>query len=49
MDESFSPVAFIYGLAVIVGLGNACTLLIWRTLSRPQPSLGQEAREAWRR
>ncbi len=25
MDESFSPVIFVYGLAVIVGIGKACT------------------------
>jgi hypothetical protein len=49
MVESFSPVIFIYGLAVILGVGKACTLLIWRTLPRPRPGLRQEAREAWYR
>jgi hypothetical protein len=49
MDESFSPVIFIYGLAVILGVGKACTLLIWRTLPRPRPGLRQEVREAWHR
>jgi hypothetical protein len=49
MDESFSPVIFIYGLAIILGVGKACTLLIWRTLPRPRPRLRQGAMEAWHR
>ncbi len=49
MDASFSPTIFIYGLAFILGVGKACTLLIWRTLPKPRPGLRQEAREAWRR
>ncbi len=49
MDESFSPVIFIYGLALILGVGKACTLLIWHTLPKPRPGLRQEAREAWQR
>ncbi|MBQ0819807.1 hypothetical protein KBI52_06180 [Microvirga sp. HBU67558] len=49
MDESFSPVIVVYGLAVILGVGKACTLLIWRTLSKPRPSVREEVREAWRR
>jgi hypothetical protein len=49
MDESFSPVILIYGLALILGVGKACTLLIWRTLPKPRPGLRQEVREAWRR
>ena len=49
MDESFSPVIFLYGLAVIVAVGKACTLLIWRTLPRPRPPLRQEVIEAWQR
>ncbi len=49
MDKSFSPVILIYGLAVILGVGKACTLLIWRTLSRSRPGLRHEVREAWRR
>jgi hypothetical protein len=49
MDESFSPVIFIYGLAIIMGVGKACTLLIWRTLPRPRPGLLHEVREAWHR
>lgn len=49
MNESFSPVIFIYGLALILGVGKACTLLIWRTLPRPRPGLRQEVREAWQR
>jgi hypothetical protein len=49
MNESFSPVIFVYGLAFILGVGKACTLLIWRTLPKPRPGLRQEAREAWQR
>lgn len=49
MDESFSPVIFIYGFAFILGVGKACTLLIWRTLPRPRPGLQHEVREAWHR
>ncbi|MFD0466175.1 hypothetical protein ACFQY9_34210 [Microvirga aerilata] len=44
MDESFSPVILIYGLAIVLGVGKACTLLIWRTLARPRPGLRQELR-----
>lgn len=49
MDESFSPVILVYGLAIMMGVGKACTLLIWRTLPRPRPGLRQEVREAWHR
>jgi hypothetical protein len=49
MDESFSPVIFIYGLAFILGVGKACTLLIWRTLPRTRPGLRHHVREAWPR
>jgi hypothetical protein len=49
MDESFSPAIFLYGLAVIVAVGKACTLLIWRTLPKPRPPLRQEVIEAWQR
>ena len=48
MDGSFSPVILIYGLAIVLGVGKACTLLIWRTLPRSQPGLRREVREAWR-
>jgi len=47
MDENFSRVIFIYGMAIVLGLGKAFTLLIWRTLPRNQPGLRQEVREAW--
>lgn len=49
MDESFSPVISICGLAFILGEGKACTLPIWRTLANPRPGLRQELREAWNR
>jgi hypothetical protein len=47
MDENFSRVVFIYGMAIVLGLGKACTLLIWRTLPKTRPGLRQEVREAW--
>jgi hypothetical protein len=47
MDESFSLVIFVYGMALVLGVGKACTLLIWRTLPRSRPGPGQEAKEAW--
>jgi hypothetical protein len=49
VDESFSPVILIYGLAIVLGVSKACTLLIWRTLPRPRPGLRQELRDAWQR
>jgi hypothetical protein len=49
MDESVSPVMLLYGLAVIVAVGKACTLFIWRTLPKPRPPLRQEMIEAWQR
>lgn len=49
MDESFSPVIFVYGMAFVLGVDKACTLLIWRTLPRPRPGLRQEMKEAWHR
>jgi hypothetical protein len=48
MDESFSRVIFVY-MALVLGVGKACTLLIWRILPRPRPGLRQEAVEAWQR
>jgi hypothetical protein len=49
MDESFSPVIFVYGMALVVAVGKAFTLLIWRTLPKPRPPLRQEMLEAWHR
>lgn len=49
MDDSFSPVIFMYGMALVLGVGKACTLLIWRTLPRSRPGLRQEAVAAWQR
>jgi hypothetical protein len=49
VDEGFSPVIFLYGLAIILGVSKACTLLIWRTLPKPKPGLRQELKEAWQR
>lgn len=47
MDESFSPVVFLYGIAIILGMSKACTLLIWRNLPKPRPGLRQDLKEAW--
>lgn len=47
MDESVSPVIFLYGLAVTVAVGKACTLFVWQTLPKPRPPLRQEMIEAW--
>jgi hypothetical protein len=44
MDESFSPTIFLYGMALILGVGKAFTLTIWRTL--PRPGLRQEMLQA---
>jgi len=49
MDENFSPVIFLYGMALVVAVGKAFTLLIWRTLPKPRPPLRQEMLEAWQR
>jgi len=49
MSESFSPVIFLYGMAVVAAVGKAFTLLIWRTLPKPRPPLRQELLEAWQR
>jgi hypothetical protein len=49
MDESVSPVIFVYGMALVLGVGKACTLLIWQSLARPRPGLQQELRDAWHR
>jgi hypothetical protein len=49
MDDSFSPVIFVYDMAFVLGVSKACTLLIWRTLPKPRSGLRQEAREAWHR
>src|SRR5215207_4147827 len=49
MHESFSTVIFVYGMAFVLGMGKACTLLIWRALPRSRPGLRQEVKEAWQR
>jgi hypothetical protein len=49
MDESFSRTGFLYGMAFVLAISKACTLLIWRTLPKPRPPLRQELIEAWRR
>jgi hypothetical protein len=49
MDESFSRTGFLYGMAFVLAISRACTLMIWRTLPKPRPPLRQELIEAWRR
>jgi hypothetical protein len=48
MDESFSPTIFLYGMALVLAVGKAFTLTIWRTLPKPRPGLRQEILEAWK-
>ena len=49
MYENFSPVVFLYGLALVLAIGKAFTLTIWRTLPKRRPGLRQEMFEAWQR
>src|SRR5215218_6522268 len=49
MDESFSPTIFLYGMALVLAVGKAFTLTIWRTLPKPRPGLRQEILETWKR
>jgi hypothetical protein len=48
MDESFSPTIFLYGMALVLAVGKAFTLTIWRTLAKPRPGLRQEMLQAWK-
>ena len=48
MDESFSPTIFLYGMALVLAVGKAFTLPIWRTLPKSRPGLRQEMLEAWK-
>jgi hypothetical protein len=48
MDESFSPTIFLYGMALVLAVGKAFTLTIWRTLPKPRPGLKQEMLQAWK-
>ena len=47
MDESFSPTIFLYGIALVLAVGKALTLTIWRTLPKPGQGLRQEMLQAW--
>jgi hypothetical protein len=49
INESLSPVVFLYGMAVVLAVSKACMLFIWRALPKPRPPLRQEMIEAWRR
>jgi hypothetical protein len=49
INQSSSPVIFVYGMTLILGAGKACMLLIWRNLPRSRPGLWQEVREARQR
>jgi hypothetical protein len=48
MDESFSPTIFLYGMALVLAVGKAFTLTIWRTLTKPRPGLRHEMLQAWK-
>lgn len=48
MDESFSPTIFLYGMALVLAVGKAFTLTIWRTLPKPRLGLRQEMLQAWK-
>jgi len=47
MDESFSPTIFLYGMALVLAVGKAFTLTIWRALPKPRPGLKHEMLQAW--
>ena len=47
MDESFSPTIFLYGMALVLAVGKAFTLTIWRTLPKPRIGLRPEMLQAW--
>ncbi len=47
MDEGFSPTIFLYGMALVLAVGKAFTLTIWRTLPKPRPGLRQEMLQTW--
>jgi hypothetical protein len=49
MDEDFSLVIFVYGMAIVLAVGKAFTLWIWSALPKPRPPLRQEVLEAWQR
>jgi hypothetical protein len=46
IDESFSRVIVVDGLALVLGVGKACTLPIWRTIPTSRSGLRQEMRDA---
>jgi hypothetical protein len=48
MDESFSPTIFLYGVALVLAVGKAFTLTIWRILPKPRPGLRQEMLQVWK-
>ena len=48
MDESFSPTLFLYGMALVLAVGKAFTLTIWRTLPKSRPGLRQEMLQTWK-
>src|SRR5215213_4409506 len=48
MDESFSPTIFLYGMALVLAVGKAFTLTIWRILPKPRLRLRQKMLQAWK-
>jgi hypothetical protein len=49
MVENFSPVIFLYGMAIVLAVSKAFTMTIWRTLPKPRPPIREEILEAWTR
>ncbi len=49
MVENFSPVIFLYGMAIVLAVGKVFTMTIWRILPKPRPPLREEVLEAWTR
>jgi hypothetical protein len=47
MVENFSPVIFLYGMAIVLAVGKAFTMTIWRTLPKSRPPIREEILEAW--
>jgi hypothetical protein len=49
MVENFSPVIFLYGMAIVLAVSKAFTMMIWRTLPKARTPLREEVLEAWTR
>jgi hypothetical protein len=49
MVENFSPVIFLYGMAIVLAVSKVFTMTIWRTLPKPRPPRREEVLGAWTR